>query len=127
MRPDTAFAIKRVEAKLDSMIDALGVLAVEVKKLRTQAQIELAEPLQEFETPEYTSSTFANNLRFLMARHGYKSVSTFAKTVGIAQPTCYRWMFEEAREPRLSTIAPIAKAFGLAPSDLLTKDLREQR
>jgi transcriptional regulator with XRE-family HTH domain len=124
MRRDIFPSLTRTEKKLDRMLDEVANLAAEIKKLRTQANIELNEVVTGFESPQYIASTFANNLLFLKSRYGFKNMSQFAKRLGIAQPTLYRWTQGIAREPRLSSIEPLAKEFGFSAIDLLRKDLR---
>lgn len=69
------------------------------------------------------SQIFANNLRFLMQSHGIKNVNDLSRRTRIAQPTLFRWMAAEAREPRHSKIIPIAEYFGVGIDALLSLDL----
>lgn len=69
------------------------------------------------------SQIFANNLRFLMQSHGIKNANDLSRRTRIAQPTLFRWMAAEAREPRHSKIIPIAEYFGVGIDALLSLDL----
>jgi transcriptional regulator with XRE-family HTH domain len=70
------------------------------------------------------SQIFADNLRHLMQSTGIKNVNDLSRRVRIAQPTLFRWLAAESREPRHSSIMPIADYFGVTIDDLLTRDLR---
>lgn len=69
------------------------------------------------------SSIFAENLRYLMASNGIKNVNELSRRTRIAQPTLFRWLGAEAREPRHSNVLPIADYFGVGVNELLTQDL----
>jgi SOS-response transcriptional repressor LexA len=69
------------------------------------------------------SKTLANNIRHLMTLNGVKSPSELARLTKIAQPTLYRWMVEDAREPRHSSLAPLADFFNVTVFDLLERNL----
>lgn len=69
------------------------------------------------------SKIFANNLRFLMDSTGIKNVNDLSRRTRVAQPTLFRWLAAEAREPRHSNLIPIAEYFGVGIDDLLTRDL----
>jgi transcriptional regulator with XRE-family HTH domain len=71
------------------------------------------------------SQIFADNLRHLMQSTGIKNVNDLSRRVRIAQPTLFRWLAAEAREPRHSSIMPIANYFGVTIDDLLTRDLSD--
>jgi phage repressor protein C with HTH and peptisase S24 domain len=55
--------------------------------------------------------------------NGIKSPSELARLTKIAQPTLYRWMVGDAREPRHSSLRPLADFFNVTLSDLLERDL----
>lgn len=69
------------------------------------------------------SNIFAKNLRFLMVSNGIKNVNELSRRTRIAQPTLFRWLGAEAREPRHSNLLPIAEYFGVGVNELLTHDL----
>lgn len=69
------------------------------------------------------SQIFADNLRFLMKSNGIRNVNDLSKRTRIAQPTLFRWLAAEAREPRHSNVLPLAEFFGVSLDDLMRKDL----
>ena len=69
------------------------------------------------------SKTLANNIRYLMTLNSVKSPSELARLTKIAQPTLYRWMVEDAREPRHSSLKPLADFFNVTVFDLLERNL----
>ena len=69
------------------------------------------------------SQTLSKNIQYLMDFNGIKSPSELARLTKIAQPTLYRWMVGDAREPRHSSIRPLADFFNVTLSDLLERDL----
>lgn len=69
------------------------------------------------------SKTLATNIRYLMNLNSVKTPSELARLTKIAQPTLYRWMVEDAREPRHSSLTPLADFFNVTVFDLLERNL----
>jgi SOS-response transcriptional repressor LexA len=69
------------------------------------------------------SETLAKNIQYLMDFNGVKSPSALARLTKISQPTLYRWMVSDAREPRHSSLKPLADFFNVTIADLLERDL----
>lgn len=65
----------------------------------------------------------ANNIRYLMDNAGIATATELSRRCGVAQPTLFRWMAADAREPRHSKLQPLADYFGVGLVDLLEKDL----
>lgn len=64
-------------------------------------------------------NNLAKNLRFLLDREGM-SENTLGERTGVPQPTINRILRGESRDPRDSTIRPLAKFFGVGLEDLKT-------
>ena len=69
------------------------------------------------------SQIIAKNLNHLMLTHNIKSPTELARRVGVPQPTVFRMLVNESKDPRHSTVVQIANYFGLVPSDLTERDL----
>jgi SOS-response transcriptional repressor LexA len=69
------------------------------------------------------SKLLAKNIEFLMQKHEIKNPNDLAKRTKIPQPTLFRWMVGAAREPRQSSLKPLAEFFGIAVSDLMERDI----
>jgi SOS-response transcriptional repressor LexA len=69
------------------------------------------------------SEILSNNIEYLIDQHGIKNPSELAKVTKIPQPTIYRWMQKDDREPRPSSLRPLADYFNVNLIDLLEHDL----
>lgn len=69
------------------------------------------------------SKQLAKNITFLMQKHEIKNPNDLARRTHIPQPTLFRWMVSAAREPRQSSLKPLAEFFGLEVADLVERDL----
>lgn len=69
------------------------------------------------------SQMLAKNIKFLMQKHDIKNPNDLAKRTKIPQPTLFRWMVEAAREPRQSSLKPLAEFFGVEVNDLMGRDI----
>lgn len=68
------------------------------------------------------SKILSKNIDFLMRKHGIKNLNLLAKRANIPQPTLFRWMNENAREPRHSSLVPLASFFGVSVNDVVSID-----
>lgn len=64
----------------------------------------------------------ATNLDFLMTREGINPTILSERT-GIPQPTVHRIASGESKDPRTSTVKPLAEYFGFTVADLKERDL----
>lgn len=71
------------------------------------------------------TTLLSKNVHWLMAKNKIASLSELARISGIPQPTLHRMTTGEAKEPRHSTIKPIADYFGVSLSDIIDKDMSD--
>lgn len=64
------------------------------------------------------------NIEYLMAERGLNPYSLANAAPGVNQPTLFRILSGESKDPRTSTLQPIADFFWVSVEDLRHKDLR---
>ena len=70
-------------------------------------------------------SHLSKNIRHLMQAHGIATATELSRLCGVAQPTIHRWLNDESRDPRNTSLSKMKSFFNISLDRLLNDDLTE--